>query len=287
MQLVEPLVFVAYYWVCLFCTEERLWAIFASVATGTSWFEPGICGRRRRGDPALRRGAAAELRSYASACFADMQRARRPTRGLRLGATPTTASGARPGSFVTLLLGAAVTTALTRRIKAEKPTARLACARVRGPPRTAAGAGCAGARGLFHAASFLPPACGAEPPGRWRSRACWPRTRHCPTAGPCRRRAGPRPRRRHVRLARRAAFLVLRLVSHVVGAARARKQGTTTRPAGYDLRDCPQRAAAPLYVAGPVVAFDAFRNSKSKPISGSDVPTRCARSSWAASSNWC
>ena len=30
MQLVvERLLFVAYYWVSLFCTEERLWAIFA------------------------------------------------------------------------------------------------------------------------------------------------------------------------------------------------------------------------------------------------------------------
>ena len=41
MQLVEPLLFVAYYWVCLFCTEERLWAIFAKRplhTLRTSWF---------------------------------------------------------------------------------------------------------------------------------------------------------------------------------------------------------------------------------------------------------
>ena len=42
MQLVvEPLLFVAYYWVSLFCTEERLWAIFAKRplhTLRTSWF---------------------------------------------------------------------------------------------------------------------------------------------------------------------------------------------------------------------------------------------------------
>ena len=42
MQLVvEPLLFVVYYWACLFCTEERLWAIFAKRplhTLRTSWF---------------------------------------------------------------------------------------------------------------------------------------------------------------------------------------------------------------------------------------------------------
>ena len=63
------------------------------------------------------------------------------------------------GSFVTLLLAAGVTTALTRRIKAEKPTARLACGLAFVAVAHGGGAGCVvGVCGLFHAASFLPPA---------------------------------------------------------------------------------------------------------------------------------
>ena len=73
------------------------------------------------------------------------------------------------GSLVTLLLAAAVMTAITRRIKAEKPTARLACGLAFVAVAHGGGAGCVvGVCGLFHAASFLPPAlavpAGERPP---------------------------------------------------------------------------------------------------------------------------
>ena len=208
------------------------------------------------------------------ACLADMQCARRLTRDAYGWYDADDGQWrAYRGSFVTLLLAAGVTTALTRRIKAEKPTARLACGLAFVAVAHGGGAGCVvGVCGLFHAASFLPPALAVP--------AAWALALACLLAkDPALpyRRSLPAPRWPVLGAGMYAwpdalPLLVLRLVSHVVDAARARKQGTTTRPAGYDLQDCLAHALyAPLYVAGPVVAFDAFRNSKSKPISGSDV----------------
>ena len=278
MQLLEPLLFVGYYWVCLFCTEERLWAIFAKRplhTLRTSWF-----GSRHfvvayavailLFGVALPRSCEAMRR----ACLADHQCARRLTRDAYGWYDADDGQWrAYRGSFVTLLLAAAVMTAITRRIKAEKPTARLACGLAFVAVAHGGGAGCVvGVCGLFHAASFLPPALAVP--------AAWALALACLLAkDPALpyRRALPAPRWPVLGAGMYAwpdalPLLVLRLVSHVADAARARKQGPTTRPAGYDLQGCLAHALyAPLYVAGPVVAFDAFRNAKSKPISGSDV----------------
>ena len=241
MQLVEPLLFVAYYWVCLFCTEERLWAIFAKRplhTLRTSWFGSkhfvaAYAVAILLFGVALPRSCEAMRR----ACFADMQCARRLTRDAYGWYDADDGQWrAYRGSFVTLLLAAAVTTALTRRIKAEKPTARLACGLAFVAVAHGGGAGCVvGVCGLFHAASFLPPALAVP--------TAWALALACLLAkDPALpyRRALPAPRWPVLGAGMYAwpdalPLLVLRLVSHVVDAARARKQGTTTRPAGYDL----------------------------------------------------
>ena len=243
MHLVEPLLFVAYYWVCLFCTEERLWAIFAKRplhALRTSWFGSkhfvvAYAVAILLFGVALPRSCEAMRR----ACLADMQCARRLTRDAYGWYDADDGQWrAYRGSFATLLLAAAVMTAITRLVTAsrsasparlaclpEKPTARLACGLAFVAVAHGGGAGCVvGVCGLFHAASFLPPALAVP--------AAWALALACLLAkDPALpyRRSLPAPRWPVLGAGMYAwpdalPLLVLRLVSHVADAARGDKE---------------------------------------------------------------
>jgi len=275
MQLLEPLLFVAYYYGCLFCTEERLWAIFARRplhTLRTSWFTskqilPAHVIMTSLFGIALPRSCAAIRR----ACLTDYRCASRLSRDAWGWYDNDDGQWrAYRGSLGTLVLAAAAMTIITRRV-AQKRTARLACGLVFVAVVHGGGAVCiVGVCALFHTASFLPVKL-AIPAGWVLALACLLAK---DPALPY-RRSLPAPRWPLLGAGVYAwpdalPLLVLRLVSHIADATHARQGGA--RLAGYALQDCLAHALyAPLYLAGPIVSKDAFRASVSKPISRHDV----------------